>query len=645
MELPEIKKALADRAEDVCKLLLPDGMMVKGEWVGGRLASGVGGHSLSVSCHGDKAGIFKDFGGTDGGSNMLELWVQARGVPFQDALREAKEWLVAHGVNMDGGAKFQKKEREPRAYSKPDKRGVTWIANAAEFYLTVDRKIPREIVEAYKIAMTEDGTAIVFPYLHENAPHAAQMLKFLALERTEDGKKKTWTSKDTPKVLFGKHTVKPADRYLLICEGEPDALTWASMKIPGLCVCSVPFGAKWEGKDGKDPNDEWIGEDWEFISRFERVYLSMDMDEPGKQACASIVKRLGREICFVIALPLKDANELLKACREAELTIAFNAAKTLDPAALRNAGEYRDAVLARMFSADANTKRGIPLPFGNYPFHLRWHEWTVITGMNGSGKTVCLSFITNYLAKLGYSSCVASLEVHPEQTIEFFIRQQTGEKSPDRPKAEAAMDAIEKGIWFYERVGRANWKDVLTTFRYAYRRHGCRFFIIDSWMKMGISSDDLDAQAEVIGGFSEFVDGSDVHLFVVAHPRKLKNEEEQANKLDVKGSGQLTDEAHNVITVWRNKKKEKEIEMMEKMKTDPALITQKKRAKPDALMIVGKQRNDDGAEPTIDLWYVSGGKQFFGHYTDTGFSFLDAKTDAPSAPPAPAEEIDEDQPF
>lgn len=640
MELLEIKKALAERAADVCALLLPEGKQERNEWVGGRLASGDGGHSLKIILTGEKAGVWKDFGGDVGGSNLLELWVQAKGLPFQEALHEAKAWLAERGGLRSEGMK----PARAKEYSKPSKKGITFIANAAQFYLHTTRQIPRDVIELYRIAMTDDEKAIVFPYLHEDAPNAAQMIKYLALERDEHGKKNTWTSKNTPKVLFGKHTVRPDDRYIIITEGEVDAMSYRAVGLTGL---SVPFGAKWESKDGRDPNDEWIENDWDFLNRFERIYLSLDMDEEGRKAQASIVKRLGQEKCYIINLPVKDANEMLTAGRGEELQKCFESARTLDPEILKNAGEYRQAVIDRMTSADGTIQRGIPLPFGNYPFHLRWNEWTAVTGINGSGKSQVLGWLILYLWKLGHASCIGSFEVPAAQTLVYYVIQALGQKSPPREKIERALDWLAGGIWFYDKVGSADWKDVLAVFRYAYRRYGVRFFVIDSWMKLGIKDDDYEAQGEFLNALSAFVMEFPVHVFVVAHPRKLKNETEVVGKLDVKGSGELTDQAHNVIIMWRNKVKEREIEKMQKAQDDAAKILQKQKLKPDSQLIVAKQRNDDGDEPTIDLWLIKTSKQFYGHFRQEPQSLLEDKPLDTEAPPQTEvqEELDEDIPF
>jgi twinkle protein len=642
MELSELKRALADRAEEVCRLLLPGGKIDGKEWVCGDLGGGEG-KSLKVVIRGDRTGVWKDFAGTAGGSNLLELWIQVRNVEFVDALNQAKEWLGTHGVIGRSAVRPVQK----KAYAKPSTKGITWIANKAEFYLANTRRISREVIDLYKVSMTEDEQAIAFPYLNEKTAKA-EMIKFLKLERDSDGKKQTWTSKDTPKVLYGKHTRRASDRFLVITEGEIDAMSWRCLDIPSLACNSVPFGAKWESKDGRDPNDEWIENDWDYLHSFERIYLSFDMDEEGRKAEASIIKRLGREICFVISLPAKDANELWAAGKSEELVAAFEAAKTLDPECLKNAGAYKQRVLDEMFSGDPKAKRGIPLPFGNYPFHFRWNEWTCVTGINGSGKTQLIGFILVYLQSLGYHSCVGSFEVRPERSIRYYVSQVTGVKDPDRALAERALEWLAGGFWMYDHVGEVSWREVLSAFRYAYRRYGVRFFVIDSWMKMGIAGDDYEAQGECCNAIGTFVDECDVHVFVVAHPRKVKNESESVGKMDIKGSGEITDQAHNVWTVWRNKSKEKAIEKMEKMKEPEERILKERRGKPDAILSVNKQRNDDGDEPTIDLYFQKESKQYFASYRDKGISFLEPKSDSAQAElqvTAPTEEIEEDAPF
>ena len=75
-------------------------------------------------------------------------------------------------------------------------------------------------------------------------------------------------------------------------------------------------------------------------------------------------------------------------------------------------------------------------------------------------------------------------------------------------------------------------------------------------MKCGIAEDDYNGQKRFIEVLCDFVNETEAHVHLVAHSRKHENEEYQGNKLDIKGTGAISDLAWNAFTVWRNKKKD-----------------------------------------------------------------------------------------
>jgi len=83
-----------------------------------------------------------------------------------------------------------------------------------------------------------------------------------------------------------------------------------------------------------------------------------------------------------------------------------------------------------------------------------------------------------------------------------------------------------------------------------------------------------------------------VHL--VAHPRKAKDESAPPGKLDVGGSGKITDGADNIFSVWSARKEDDNEE----------------NEKPDALLELHKQRNGDVQHKKFWLWFNQSAKQF-----------------------------------
>ena len=72
-------------------------------------------------------------------------------------------------------------------------------------------------------------------------------------------------------------------------------------------------------------------------------------------------------------------------------------------------------------------------------------------------------------------------------------------------------------------------------------------------------------------------------------------------KYDYKGSGAITDQVDNVISVWRNKAKEKK-------RDEDKQVDEKE---PDALLICDKQRNGEW-EGSIGLWFDRASMQYVG---------------------------------
>lgn len=89
----DISQALAARAEDVCRFLLPGGRRLANEWKCGSV-HGEAGNSLGVRLVGDRAGRWADFGDPEQFSgDLVGLWRAVRNVDAATALREAEEFL------------------------------------------------------------------------------------------------------------------------------------------------------------------------------------------------------------------------------------------------------------------------------------------------------------------------------------------------------------------------------------------------------------------------------------------------------------------------------------------------------------------------------------------------------------------------
>lgn len=572
-DILEIKRALATRAQSVAEHLLPAGRRDGQEWRAGSIA-GEKGQSLGVHLSGDKAGIWSDFTTGESG-DLLDLWRAVRGVSLSEALDQAGAWC--------GMTRPEPYNRPTPDYVRPAKPRAVKPEGRVLDYLRADRNLPEATIAAYRVGA--DGDSMIFPFLLPDG-----VLALAKARKAEDGAKPKPTAANCEPVLFGWQAVPPDAREIIITEGEIDAMSWHAY---GHSAMSVPFGG------GKGAKQNWIENDYDRMERFERIYISTDMDQVGDEAAEEIANRLGRHRCLRVRLPRKDANEcLVEGVTDADMAKCLATASSLDPAGLKRASAFLDGV-TRLFWPEADERQGYVMPYGRLGSKLQFRpaELTLWSGSSGAGKSQVLSDCTVDWVRQGSRICIASLEMKPVHTLKRMVKQAAG---LDRPTPEFIGDVIrwlDGGLLIYDLVGKSGIEPLLQVFDYARAKYGCDQFIIDSLMRLGISGDDYNGQEKAVFQMVDWAIRSNVHLHLVAHARKGEQGRNVPEIDDVKGAMEIGANAANIITIWRNRRHEEEASAA---KTDAqrAEINEK----PGVVLNVAKQRNGD-FEGKCGLWF------------------------------------------
>lgn len=577
MKAADLAAMLARDAEGVAKMLLPNGKREGQEWRAGS-ADGEAGKSLGVHLSGQKAGVWCDFSTGEAG-DLLDLWATVRGVGIGEACKQVADYLGVREARVDN----------PRpSYSRPSREGIKGLTEAHRRWLCEERRLPEASIRAYKLA--SKGDEILFPSLVDGELVAAKYRRLPKTFRVDA---------NCEPVLFGWQAIPANARSVVIVEGELDAVAMHAMGFPAL---SVPFG----GGSG-DKQAKWIASEFDRLSPFDRIVLALDTDGPGQEATAEIVKRLGRERCFVVELPHKDPN----ACLQAGMTVAdmaalLKSAKTLDPEALRNAGDFAEAVQKEF--ANAGVDYGIAMPWEKLAHRLviRMGEVVVLAGINGHGKSEVAGQVTVNAVKWGWRSCVASMEFRPPKWLKRMVRQAVGRSDPSQAFIGHTMRWLSESLWVFDATGTAKAEQILETFAYAAKRYGVNLFVIDNLAKCGFDEDDYNGQKKFVDQLTDFAKAFDVAVLLVAHMKKQADENSDAGKMGVKGSGAITDMVDTTLSIWRNKPKEEKIRKLESIGGEPdeELISQ-----PDAVLKCHKQRNGE-CEPTAALWFDLDSHQF-----------------------------------
>lgn len=263
------------------------------------------------------------------------------------------------------------------------------------------------------------------------------------------------------------------------------------------------------------------------------------------------------------------------------------------------ATSFVDDVIA-YYHADAPLQ-GAKMPWAKTHGNIRFRpgEVTLWAGMNGHGKSLVLGQVILGFIGEKQRACIASLEMKPMITLARICRQANGMPIPDVQfirRFHARTDGL---LWLYDQQGTVRPDMMLAVVRYCADQLRVDHFVIDSLMKCGIDEDDFNRQKRFIDSLTAVARDTGIHIHVVAHSRKKADEFTPPGKMDVKGTGSITDQVDNVMTVWRNKRKEH----------DAQAGNSKSSTDPDAMVICDKQRNGEW-EGRIGLWYIASAMQF-----------------------------------
>ncbi|EOD2173030.1 AAA family ATPase, partial [Salmonella enterica subsp. enterica serovar Schwarzengrund] len=244
-----------------------------------------------------------------------------------------------------------------------------------------------------------------------------------------------------------------------------------------------------------------------------------------------------------------------------------------------------------------------------YNFQFREAELTLVNGVNGHGKTEVVGHMALEAMRQGVKTCVASLELKPGVLLKRLTRQSTCCKMPPVLEIESAFKFYDDRLWLFGLTGTAKAERLIEIFTYARRRYGIQLFIIDSLMKCGIGDDDYNGQKAFVDSLCDFKNKTNSHIILVTHSRKGDSEEKPTGKMDVKGSGAITDLTDNLFIIWRNKARERALQRVHAGEQindkDQQLL-----AAPASVLMLEKQRNGEGWEGGVPLFLDEQSHQF-----------------------------------
>jgi twinkle protein len=240
-------------------------------------------------------------------------------------------------------------------------------------------------------------------------------------------------------------------------------------------------------------------------------------------------------------------------------------------------------------------------------------QTSVWTGLNGSGKSTLLGQLLIEAVDNGFGVCAFSGEL-PNPLFRYWIELQMAgpfhlsKKYDELLESDRAFvdsqTATKIRAWYYDKfflydsMSAIDTESVMRVFSNAARRHDCKIFLIDNLMMMINGSDDdyYRKQSEFMKTVSEFAKKYDVHIHIVAHPRKTNG---RVTKMDISGSGNISNLADNAFGVHRMSNEDKE---------DKDMV---QYAECDTLLEIFKSRFTGRQEVTIGLRFHEDSKRLY----------------------------------
>lgn len=351
-----------------------------------------------------------------------------------------------------------------------------------------------------------------------------------------------------------------SDTEIAIVEGEIDvmALYEAGIKY----AVSVPNGAS-KGNQKLD----WLDEMMPFLDG-KKVYLATDGDEPGESLRQELARRIGKENCWNVYFPCKDANDTLMEKGKEAILDAFSRAA---PFPLDGIERVDHRELMNLY--DNGNPVGCRTGLDNIDEHIQIHPGMVylVTGIPGNGKT---TFNKNIFVRLANkydwkflvysaeeaSATYAAADLITIRTGKTFFKDPSPVPRLTPEEVEYNLRWVEDHFFFYSlEENDSSVESIMEKGRQLVKTQGIRAIVIDNMSTVERSLGDSNRHTQIgnmMRDLRVFARQNGVAIFLVAHPTKMPKDKngqyEVPNGYSVSDSSNYYNSVDVGYTVHRN---------------------------------------------------------------------------------------------
>lgn len=192
---------------------------------------------------------------------------------------------------------------------------------------------------------------------------------------------------------------------------------------------------------------------------------------------------------------------------------------------------------------------------------------TVWTGVSNVGKTTLLTAVVNAAIEQNHKVFIFNGEQSREDfrnnlyiqssDVDDLYYEEYGDTGivdtfvKERKRIE--LDRKYGGnLFIYNNNAPRSINALLAQMEDAYIRHGVDVFVLDNFMQIDMSSNDVfQEQTRVMEEIRTFAVRKQVHIHLVAHPRKMQEFHIRLSLFDIAGSMNVANKAYNIIAIER----------------------------------------------------------------------------------------------
>ena len=270
----------------------------------------------------------------------------------------------------------------------------------------------------------------------------------------------------------------PRGKTLIITEGHEDAMVVNQLLGDIYHTTTLSHGAGTATK--------FVKKHYKRLLRYQSIVLAFDMDQPGRDACATFIKEFNQiGIVRVAKLPGHDANEAHINGLDEQLKWSILKAEAHKPKQCMTVNDIRDKVLIK-----PTMGRSWPwASWNNITYGAHLGHMMAIAGGEGCGKTYLINeIVTDFISTAPiWNTALFSLEQSVDKTLRKMcsIRLKMDLSNPTNPwwnpdKINKEMDSLQDHVFFYDPQKGINADEIIQAVQYFVNVHNVQVIVLDN---------------------------------------------------------------------------------------------------------------------------------------------------------------------